>query len=85
MANWQKKANKGVHNKVLGLAGGIKIVSQLTLAGVVIWIFVSVFSLVEALTTGNELMESISMLKKSLYGLAVLTLLMAGQVYSTAE
>ena len=46
-----EKANKGVHNKVLGLAGGIKIVSLLTLAGVVIWIFVSVFALVEVLSS----------------------------------
>ena len=46
-----EKANKGVHNKVLGLAGDIKIVSLLTLAGVVIWIFVSVFALVEVLSS----------------------------------
>lgn len=45
------EANKGVHNKMGGLASGMKIASLLTLAGVVIWIFVSVFALVEVLSS----------------------------------
>ena len=51
MKKLAEEANKGVHNKVSGLAGGMKIVSLLTLAGVVIWIFVSVFALVEVLSS----------------------------------
>ena len=51
MKKLAEEANKGVHQKIAGLAAGLKVVSLLILAGVVIWIFVAVFALVDSLSS----------------------------------
>lgn len=51
MKKLAEESNKGVHKKIGGLATGLKSASLLILAGVIIWVFVAVFALVDSVSS----------------------------------